>query len=445
MEQSARKQLYQIPYVVRSRIKVTMHLLYVILILLCMAAAVFMDDPEPTINLCRILFLLLSLFFLYCWLFFGILKKASIRLDETGITVKTLHTKRIRWAEVEHAQTYEASRNVFIGLIPKNRPENAGLFSRLFKSQYALAIPLRLFAGADPERLFATITDMIQKSLSRETPEEQREQTPAAPEKGRTPSNRTALLEGFAVSVCLSILNVFAVAVSNYGGVAISFLGSLVIYLVYENSCEESPTPFSNRIALGLFSSLPVLLVPFSDLMWANQHNVALYGVWQTAVQCVKTMIRYPRQNSVYYLTAAAFFLFALLHGRYFKALRKIRCRFMKRRNGFYLERDGRYLRIYLFDYADFNGSLPKVLAEICANQCLIERDKKEIKAFYLPVDILMQLETRAPSLRRVSVEGSNYFQLNLGGGGTPVPYGYNCFLTISEEHELEMIRLERT
>lgn len=110
-------------------------------------------------------------------------------------------------------------------------------------------------------------------------------------------------------------------------------------------------------------------------------------------------MLRYPRQNSVYYLTAAAFFLFALLHGRYFKGA-------------------------------------PENPAPIY---------EKEIKAFYLPADILMQLKAGAPSLRRISVEGGDYFRLDLGDGGTPVPYGYNCFLTISEEHELEMIRLKRT
>ena len=434
---------YSIPYIAHSKMEIWMQILNFILILTFSAILFLPSDGDAGFIFAKIVLGLADVFFFYNWVYSAVLKKSSICLDEQGITLKSYHTKRVTWAELEAVQTYEVNRAVFIGLIAKNRHAPKNLLVQLFRSEYVLSISTRLFADTDPEKLFATISYMIQNAPAE--PEQERKMQ-SLPEEEKALSNRGALFRAFGVFLLTSAVNLLIAAVTLDGNsAAVSLLGALGVVFIYNKYYEGGRVPFLHRILLGVFSALPALLAPLFLLVLGNRGYLELYGLWETVRLSVRTMIRYPGENVVYYWVAAVLFLFASLSGLNLKPVRRIKKIFMKQRNGFYLKKSGRYFLVYLIDYADFDEDLPKALVEIPAGFCLIERDRKEIGAFYLPAGIFQDLQVRVHSLQRVRIEGNDYFKLDLGGHGKPVPYGYNCLLIINEEHDLEVIRIEKS
>lgn len=433
--------LYPIPYTARCKMGLFLQMLIFLLVLIFSAVLWIPNNGDPELVFYKTMAVFLDLLFLTTWIYNGILKKSFIHLDEQGITLKNFSTKRVNWVDVEFAQTYEQNHNAFIGLIPKKHPVKRNPIARFFQSEYSLSISLRLFSAVDPEKLFATISFLIRNAYIEED-----RQLPiqGQPEKVVL-SNQAALRKAFGIFLLTSAADILLSALLREDLIVISCLASLGMVTIYQKNCEAGHVPSLHRILLGFFSSVPILLIPFSSLLWANKEYAQLVGIWETARQCIKAVVSDPQECGIFYWVAAAMFLYAALDGLNIKFIRKIKRIYKKKQNGFYMEKGGRYLLIYLIDYVDYDDSLPKTAVEISANQCLIERNKKKIGAFYLPVKIFADLQMRVNSFQFVRLEGEDYYKLDLGGHEKPVAYGYNCLLLLNEEREPEVICLEKS
>ena len=89
----------------------------------------------------------------------------------------------------------------------------------------------------------------------------------------------------------------------------------------------------------------------------------------------------------------------------------------MHKQNGFYLKREKRYVSIYLIDYAQYNENEEKIIIRINPNVCLIEKDKKNILAFYIPEQLLNDYNINIIGFERiVSNEKIPTFATSSGG-----------------------------
>lgn len=429
---------YPIPFAAHSHMKILMQMLIFVLVLF-FSASFFLPGSDFRLIIAKISFLICDVIFIYCWIYNVVLKKAVLRLDEQGITLINLYTKRVNWVDLAYAQTYEVNHNIFIGLIPKNKPKQ-NFIVRFFQSEYALTISLALFSTVDAEKLFATISYMIQNADMGKSDQKQAENVT---EKVKVRSNKYALLKVFGVFLLISLVNVFCITILNYNLITFSILGACAVILIYKNNCEEGSISFIIRILLGLFSSIPVLLIPFSSLVWACKSFIDIYGIWEIVLQCIHSMLTLPRDYAIYFIVAAVIFLFVLLSGLDLKFIKKIKRAFLKMQNGFYVEKMGRYTLIYLIDYIDFDENKQGEMVEIAANQCKIERTNEGIGAFYLPSYIFSECQINPAYFQRTHIDETDYFKLDLGGNERPVAYGYNCTLILNEEHKIEAIRLE--
>ncbi len=443
---------YPIPFEVRSHLRLSMQLLYLLIFIIFTSVLFLPGNGDVQLVLIKAGSIFMDLLFLTQWLYTGFLKKAFIYLDKQGITFMNFKKTRVEWRDVQTVNIYNVNHNSFIGLIPKNVRRSRNFIARIFQSEYALSIPLSLFSTIDTEKLCATLTYLISNVPKKEDPQRsiacQPNRTGEGQEminegKEKVYSNQTALLQAFGVSVLLCILNILLTLVFQGYFAVITVFGAMAVVWVYYKNCENGRIPFLNRILLGIFSSVPVFFAPLTSLIWLNKNYVELVGFWETVSQCATAILHNPKTYAFYYFTAAFLFLLAVFNELNLKFIRRIKKLFIKKQNGFSIEKSGRLLSVYLLDYVNFDSERLKKIVDLPANICLIERVQKEIGAFYIPVDIFESPFIHTNLLRRVKIGETNYFKLDLGGHGNPVPYGFPSTLMVNENNEIEVIQLE--
>ena len=115
----------------------------------------------------------------------------------------------------------------------------------------------------------------------------------------------------------------------------------------------------------------------------------------------------------------------------------------MHKQNGFYIQRDKRYVSIYLIDYAEYNENDEKIAIEIIPNICLIEKEKKNILAFHIPEQVINEFGIDAKSFERIVSDEKIYYKLDIKGSSEKQLYGYTSILILNKYRQVELIQLE--
>lgn len=431
---------YSLPFTIRSRMKWYMHLLYFFMVVI-FAAFLFIPIDGIQGILLRILWGACTLFIFILWFYTGILRKTTLKISEEKICLKTLFSKRIiLWRDVADIETFEIQSNAGIGVVTKEKQkklEKGGL-SQFFTGRFSLSVMFNIFPDADREKLYSTMDSLSKKALEN-TPENEEGDASAdeeKPERGNVRAFFRALLVSLAFSAVYGISLYFLQ--KNY--LVIPFLGLILILYVY--NAKKSEGNLFSRLLVGLLCAFQVMAGLFIDLMIYMGGYLSTFGFWGNVSICFKMMTRVS-DYLICYLLAACLFLIGALSGISFKFTRKIKKHFLKQKNGYFIEKDRRYVSVYLTDYAAYDEKVEKYIIRLSPNTCLIEKQGRKLLAFYLPSDLLVNSRIYPGNLIKTRYNNQDYYKIDLGGCGEPKPYGYDCVLVCNQDKQPEFIKLD--
>ncbi len=452
MEENQRKpELHSLPFIVHSSYKFRMHVLYLFMITMFVGFS-FIPVNDLSGIFFRVLLLVFGIFFAYIWFYTGVMKKAYIKLTEDEILFKTLFgIKKLKWTDIANVQTYYKSNNSFIGIISKEKLENQKdnfftSISNLYGGVYSLSIPLQSFSTAEPEKLYATIFYTLQEKYQQQCNEEEISNDIIENKKDEK------LVEGSAVTALFKTLIVSMISGVIYGVLTyllkvnfliIPMLGFWGIYYVYFKNYKEKGFNIVCRFFLGALCALQFFVALLVVLIMLNSNLIEANGLWRTISDCIVIIVKHPEKNGIYYYFAIIFFFIGVFSGYSSKITRRMRKIFIHKQNGFYIKREKRYVSIYLTDYAEYNENEKKIVLSINPNICLIEKEKKNILAFYISEEVVDSFNIDAKNFARILTNEKMYFKLDLGGNGEPKLYGYSCLLILNMNRQVEVIKLE--
>ena len=445
---------YEIPLIMRSSYKIKMHILFVFLILLFFSVSFIPAENLPGMFV-KLFFFSAGLFFLYGWVYMGILKKGSLELTEEGMILRTIfNIKRIKWMDVAEVKKYYLQGNLYIGVITNqklilHKDNFLTSLSIAFGGGYSLSVPLASFSKIEPKKLYVTIaTEAQEKSrknengegADREVQQEVKEikvekPLPGNPKKAISLAFLTALLAGIIYGLCIYLLNI------NF--LIIPILGMMGIMYVFFKHCQTSDFNFIIRLGLGLACAMQFFIALLVILIILNLDFLNGNGVLRTILECTIYIIRNSSEFFSYYIYAAICFFYGAFQGYSSKTTRRLHNLFMRRQNGFTIKKEKGLRSIFLIDYAKYRENEDKSILTIVPNTCLIEKEKNYILAFYIPEKVALDHKVNMTRLERAFVKGEMYYKLDLGGRAEPQPYGYSCNLLLNKYRKVELVQLE--
>lgn len=443
--------IYPLPFIVHSSYKASMHVLFLFFIFMFLG---FMAIPINGLEgiLYKLLCLASSLIFAYCWIFVGVLKKAYVELTEDGLLLRNafIH-KKLKWNDIVDVQTYCMNNNSFIGIISKEklkkRKDNFFTFiSSQYGGKYALSIPLRIFPTVEPEKLYSTLFYTVQKKYQQNYSDvENIEYISENSNEEKVVDSRPikALFRALIMSVIAGIIYGLSIYYLKNNLVVIPFFGTVGIEYIYYKTYHKNHINILIRIYLGVLCALQVFIALLVAVLIENQKFIKMIGMQKAVYDFTQYIIKHPESYGIFYIFGIIFFFLGAFSGYSSKITRRIRKIFMKKQNGYYIKREKRYVSIYLIDYPDYNENEEKSGLIIDPDTCLIEKEKKKILAFYIPVEMLDNNFIDVKSFERISFKEKDYYKLNLGGHAEPNHYGYTGVLIFNKHRQAELIQLE--
>lgn len=330
---------YPFPTVIRSGMKPAMHVLFLFFTVLFFAFPVFLIhagryDSDLTKIFCSLIFAVCGLFLLFSWLYFGVLKRGYIRLEDDGLTVKTFAwAKHAQWADIGAAQPYTIKNSRCIGIATKQKLKKQKdtflhSLSAAYGGNFSFTISLSYFPEAEEEKLYATICSMMDESEGDADPTDYSAGSDAFSEEtesSRRKSTGGALFRAFLALIAGAVLNGVILYYENTEFLLIPVLTVILMIYIFNYYHKEETAGVLVKIVLGLLCALPFLSVPFSILFVESAVFLDSFGIWKTITFCVRTMITYPRGYLQYYVYAALFFLVGITSDRSIGFLRKSR------------------------------------------------------------------------------------------------------------------------
>ena len=440
---------YTLPFTVHSGYSFGMHVFLIIMIIVFVGVA-FIPINDLGGIIFRLLSLVLGLFLAYAWIYSGVMKKTRLELTKQGISFKTMFiSKKVNWTDIIDVQTFSMNNNSFIGIMSKEtikkRKDNfMTSLSESLGGGYTLTIPLKSFPKAEPEKLFATIVLKAQEEFQEQDIEEEsiNEMFSEVKEEKVTYSNPvTILLKALIISLISGTIYGVLIYIFEVNLIIIPVLGMVGILYLYSKHYQEKKFNIIIRFFLGLFCALQFFVGALVVSLMLNLTYIESNGIWSSISECIAYMAEYPQEYMSYYLYAIVSFFIGAFYGCSFKITRRIGKIFMHKQNGFCIKREKRYVSIYLTDYAEYNENEEKIAIRINPNLCLIEKDKKNILAFYIPQQVLNDVNVNG--FERISSNEKMYYKLNLGGSGQQHLYGYTTLLILNKDNQVELIQLE--
>ena len=452
-------ELYSLPLTLRSGMKPWMHLVFVVLIAF-FSLFLFIPSSDVGGTIVRVFSLIIILFFLYSWLFTGVLKMGMLRLDEQGVLLKLCFgIRRIAWNEIAGVESYMQNGVAAFGIVTKKwlKKRKQNFLHALWESLgglYTFSIPLTTFPTADAERLYATMVTMVAKaqgSSHPETPvqEEDLHSEPPGQETAAQTSPPTkssvfrVLLTSLLLALGVGVVNGLLMMPFSKGTIALSSLGLIGLLYIHQKADNNALKRLWVRFLFGLICSLQVLVAPFIHVMTF----VYKAGMFSSFGARLKTTFTYILKDSSVWVPVAALaglcFVIGFINGMTYKMMRRIKQRFMKQKNGFYIKKNKRFVSLYAIDYALIDESQEKQCVMLGPNNCLIEKSGRDIDAFYLPEGIASEYGVTSNFWRKVTVDDEQYYMFDLGSCGQPRKYGYNCQVILGPNKEVEVICLE--
>jgi hypothetical protein len=449
MEQIAKNQdYYSIPFLIRSGYKPRMHFLFLSLIAMFLSFSIFVEDELPG----RVIVFSLVVLLLYCWIYVGVLRKSFVEVTGEGILLKTIFVnKSVKWPDIAAVETFSMQRNTYIGIKAYQklhaRKENfITSLSEAYGGGYSLTIPLGIFPYADTQKLYATIFNIAQEKAKYHDRIDDIGRTlikEVKREDVKAGNPIKSLIYALIVSVVIGIIYGFSIYQFHINLLLIPLLGIMGIVYVFNKNYRNHDRNIAVRLAMGVMCAMQFYMAALVLLFVINLKYAVMNGFLRTIADCSIYIFQHPGEFLNYYLYAAIFFIFGALQGYSSKTTRRIRKAFMGKRNGFTIKKEKRYTSVFLVDYEEYLENEDKRIVSIPPNTCLIERSKNEILAFYIPEELIRDLNIWPNKLERTSVNGDVHYKLNLGSSAEKQSYGYSCNLIINKNKQVELIQLE--
>ena len=164
---SKKVQEYSIPFLMKSSIKWNQHLQYIFLIGIFVAFVLVPMGTGIGFIILKVFFMAISIFFLYFWLYIGILKKQYLELTQDDITIKSAFgTRTIKWNQVNDVQVFTQNHNTMLGIILKDKVKNRketfwNSINDMYGGMFSVRIVLNQFPDINIETLYSTMINRL--------------------------------------------------------------------------------------------------------------------------------------------------------------------------------------------------------------------------------------------------------------------------------------------
>jgi hypothetical protein len=380
-----------------------------------------------------------------------------INIDEDKIDFHQMFgTKTIWWDDVLDISTYTLNHNEFLGFITKQKVEKAekGGFFRMLNSSmggmYGGAIPLKQIHKLDKDETVLKIKGILEsRYVSAAAKQEMditggneitieqnfEEETPGSLKKAILFTSLFSIGLGIAYGLTIFILkvNIFIIPIFGVFGIFYYFIKYL--------------KPEGHRLYFRFWTSLLGLISVFIA-------RISLYfffnKIFPTPTNLLKSIVGYfdylPAHLDTEFLfvilgaVTAGFGFF--IAGPSIPFFRKFSKPFMKRHGQLLFKKEEQYYTIYFIPPENFDEDSEKLTLRITQG-CEIETEKKRLKYFRIPTQLLKENEFTYPIDYLSKSNDGKFIELSFGGVGNTVKYAYDCFLVANEKRELEVLNLE--
>lgn len=446
---------YSLPYIIHSSYKFKTHAVLLFVIIMC-GICLFI----PNI-LFRILGLVLGVFIAWVWIYMGILKRGFIEITEDEIKFKTLFgLKTVKLIDIASVETYCMKNNTFIGIVSneklkKQKDNFLTLLGNSMGGAYSLSLPLQSFSKADIQKLYSTMFYEVeekwkhkeyQEEIYKNHSEEGNNTFEEIKEENITDegSYTIAFLKAFIGSLFLGIIYGVLMYEMEINFLLIPIIGIAWILYAYSKKCRKKNLNIINRFFIGVLCSLQIYVGLVVALLMLNSHFVKQNGIFDAIAVCIESIINNPEEYIKYHIYSIVFFFIGAFSGYSSKTMRKIKKIRMHKQNGFCIERERRFVSIYLIDYADYNDKKEKLIVQVNPGVCLIEKEGKNILGFYIHEQTINDFNINTENFKQIFLSEKLYYKLDLGSNSKAQTYGYKSTLILDKDsRKIELIQLE--
>lgn len=447
-------EIYSLPVIIHSSYKLRMHILFLFVTIMFLGVS-FLPDKSLTGILIRLLSLVFGALFVYSWFYMGVFKKGYIGLTQDEISLKTnIGFKKLKLKDIVNLQTYCVNNNMFIGMTSKETlgKRKDSFWTSISESMgggYSLAIPLKSFSKAEPEKLYSTIFYLLQQKTQQECSENKENESikyTAENNDEETMTNGSlamTLLKALAISLISGIIYGLIVYFCKVNFLVIPIVGIMGILYVYLKNYKEKGFNLIIRFYIGILCALQFFVALLTELLALNSDFIEANGIWKAISECTINIAQHPKMYMIYYVLAIICFFGGAFWGYSSKTTRRIGKIFMHKQNGFCIKKEKRYISIYTIDYTEYIQNEEKYILRITPNMCLAEKNEKKIVAFYIPEELINNSNMDIKNFKKIFLNEKIYYKLNLGGKGNLQPYGYSSCLILNKYKQVEVIKLE--
>ena len=303
---------YSIPFKVNSKMKPSMHLLLISMIVF-MTASTFLPFSDTGGIFIVIMAGLMALLFLYLWIFTGILKKGYVALDNDGISVKTASGKnRVLWIDVVMVNEFNFKNNHGIGLVTKQKLEKLEnkqnkFLSLMFSGPYSLAVPLNTFSDIDNIKLLNTIVNLTK--VKQPVIIENNAITPFEDEYSGSAYNPVdAFLKTLGVSIIAGIFYGLTLVLFEVNIYFVPIVCSIAIIYFYFKGDNGNRLNLIRRAIIGLLCALQPIVALFTEMIIIN-NNINESDLMTATSELIADIISKPADYFVVIITVIALFI----------------------------------------------------------------------------------------------------------------------------------------
>jgi hypothetical protein len=443
---------YELPYKQNCRLKLSTHILYIVLIVFFTLGAFFFPTDDSEALVLKVFFTLFTLFFLLLWLYMGILKKSYLEITNEYIkTISLFGSKTITWDKAADVSIYKQNHNTMIGIITKEklskRKDSLGtLFSDLFGGTFSLAISLMIYPDIDIERLYLTISNRIDSAIDKETIETPINLTSEdisnnQEYKDENSSFFISLIKCVFASFAIGILYGYSMYLFNKNILLIPLIGSIIILYLYNKNYEERTVNFLFRILIGLTLTIQIFVADMLSIYLTMKLPLNSDYISEFLHYYFKYL--FSVNGAIVLIIAFVLFVVGAFQGYQTRLQRQLGKFRMKKIGNYYYKKNDNKILIYLIDPADFDDTDPENQIAIIYKNCLIELYKNNIKAFYIPCHVIKEMNANILYNNILNINNTDYYKINLGGTDNFQNYVFPCVLKCTSSMKVAVIELQ--
>ncbi|SDW81085.1 hypothetical protein SAMN05518855_1005200 [Paenibacillus sp. CF384] len=436
---------YTLPIEQHAKLKWSMHVLLLFMIGL-FGAFLFLPIDGVYFNVAfKLIWIFAIAFFLYAWLFIGVLRLQTLKITQNGIEIRTAFgTKRANWMEIYDVQVFSIQRNTVIGLIlkeqiKKRKQSFLSEINNTYGGMFSIRIPIAQFPSLDIETLYSTIR--AQLKLQPTDLDLSQENQPEIEKQGE-PNRLISILKLTLFVLLWGLVYGISIYLLKTNFILIPLFGLMFVLYFYQKNVHEEVIVWPIRFVVGLLCALQIFIAMITNLFLTASIPFSLRNLYEISSAYMMYLKDEPTNNMLVIGMAVALFAYGTFHGKTFRIVKGMSKFFMKRDGHYVYKRDGRIVEIYVINPVDFQDDETKFVVYLNEG-CLIEREGKRVKALLLPLKAMSELSLTIMGSQIVQHGDEQYTRIDLGGTGSYVPYVFPCVLICSNNKEVELIRIE--